>query len=213
MIPETVGAAICRPLSAAIREQMKRRINTLSTDERADKSNRIATRIMDMPEYEESSSVFCYVPHENEVDVRLVLEDALHQGKALFVPKIEGKGIMRAALVPEGPLDSLTPGAYGIPTMEGTRTADPEELDIIIVPGIAFDISGNRVGRGGGYYDRYLSQTRGSKCFKCAVAYDFQVIEEIHAQPWDMPMDALVTPTETIYCEISRRANAKRIFN
>ena len=185
----------------------KKITNRITDSERAAQSQRIAARIMEMPEYKASRCVLCYVPRGDEADVRHVMEDILNRGsrKALFVPRITDRvnAVMEAALVSDGTSDSLgtldllEPGAFGILTAKGTRAAHPGELDFIIIPGIAFDRNGNRKGRGGGYYDRYLAKTRG---FKCAAALDCQMVDRIEPKPWDIRMDAVVTPRETIYC-------------
>ena len=123
--------------------------------DREDLSRRITARLLVLKEWQDAESVFCYVGTDRELDTAGILEAALQEGKRLAVPKINGKGIMTAREIFS--LKELSPGHMGI--LEPSDTAPVlagEELSLVIVPGLAFDPEGFRLGYGGGYYDRYL---------------------------------------------------------
>ncbi len=94
--------------------------------------------------------------------------------------------------------EELVPGAFGVmEPRDSAIAADGSPFDLILVPGMAFDRSGGRLGRGKGYYDRYLAAASG---FKAGVCFDDQVVGEIPREAHDVPMDALVTPSGIILC-------------
>ena len=123
-----------------------------------------------------------------------VLRDALETGKTLALPRCEGEGVMRAYRVAR-PSD-LRRGAYGIWEPDETcPPIEPDDMDLILVPGTAFDRQGDRLGQGGGYYDRYLAQTR---AVRIGVCHDFALLDAVPTQTHDARMDGVVTPKHTI---------------
>jgi 5-formyltetrahydrofolate cyclo-ligase len=160
---------------------MLRMMKSISQEERGDVSARIVIRLLDIREYKAARRVFCYVPMKSEIDVLPFMLQARRDGKQVFVPRITGAGTMDAV------------------SSENSSVVDPADLDFIVTPGLAFDRTGSRLGRGAGYYDRYLAKT---KAFKVGVAYPFQLDEPLAREPWDIPMDAVVLPNETIHTEV-----------
>ena len=101
---------------------------------------------------------------------------------------------MYAALLPN--LDALEVGAYGISTVKSDvrKIIDVTEIDCVITPGFAFDIYKNRLGKGGGFYDKFLSSAVNAK--KVALAYDFQIVDKVPVEPHDWTVDVIITPTK-----------------
>jgi 5-formyltetrahydrofolate cyclo-ligase len=97
---------------------------------------------------------------------------------------------------------TLQLGAFQIEEPQGDEVSDISDIELIVVPGIAYDRRGNRVGRGKGYYDRLLTSTRATKI---GVGYDFQLVDEIDAEPHDVLMDVIVTEHELIHVHHSDR--------
>ena len=131
-----------------------------------------------------------YMACRGELDLSPVLLDALAQGKTLLLPRCESPGIMTARRVTD--LSQLAAGAYGL--MEPAQCCavfPPEEINLIFVPGTAFDALGGRLGQGGGYYDRFLART---KALRAGVCHDFALIARVPAQAHDMRMDCIFTP-------------------
>lgn len=152
-------------------------------------SERIARRVSALKAYESARIVLCYHSAGGEVDTMQLIERMRSDGKTVCLPAIIGKGVMEARR-----MDCLVPGPYGIPCPEGP-VIPPEAIDLLLVPGLAFDKSCQRLGRGGGYYDRYLPECRGEKV---GLAFDCQVVECLPLSKHDAQLDMLVTES-TLY--------------
>ncbi|GHU72801.1 5-formyltetrahydrofolate cyclo-ligase [Clostridia bacterium] len=174
------------------RAELRRHIATLTTPEsRARDSHLIAEHVLTSKRWRNARCVFCYISVGNEVSTQPLIIAAQTQSKRLCIPRIlPGVGIMEAALLPDD-YESLTFGRYGIPSKPDTPTIPPDEIDLAIVPGLAFDRSGARIGRGAGYYDRYLAHCG---AYRIGLGYACQILEKIEPNPWDQRMDALALP-------------------
>ena len=150
----------------------------------------IAARILALPAYRDARVVMAYAAASGEIALDAVMADALVQGKALALPLCVGPGVMQARAV--SALSQLRPGRYGIPEPGADcPRIDPADIDLMLVPGVAFDARGGRVGQGGGYYDRFLART---KALRAGVCHDFALIARVPAQAHDMRMDCIFTP-------------------
>ena len=175
------------------KQQLRRTIRALerqlSPRYKAESSRAIAAHLLAMPEYQAAGTVFCFVGTEREVDTRPILEDALAAGKRLCVPLCTGPGIMEPRQITG--LDCLVSGAYGIPEPPaGAPQMDMDEIDFAILPCVTCDRWGHRLGRGGGYYDRFLAGYRGGTVLLCR---ERLLREEIPLEPWDMPIPWVLT--------------------
>lgn len=138
------------------------------------------------------SRVALYTALPGEVDTERIREAYLAAGVSLFYPRAEGDGELR--FYPHRRGDGWVRGRFGIPEplpgpgVEGIR----EGFDLIVVPGVAFDASGRRLGQGLGYYDRFLSGP-GGRAKAVGLAYSWQIVPEVPVDPWDVPVDAVVT--------------------
>jgi 5-formyltetrahydrofolate cyclo-ligase len=153
-------------------------------------SERIAARVTALKAYESARTVLCYHSAGGEVDTLNLIERMRSDGKTVCLPAIIRKGVMEARR-----MDCLVPGPYGIPCPEGP-VVPPEAIDLILVPGLAFDKSCQRLGQGGGYYDRYLPGCRG---LKIGLAFDCQVVEHLPLAEHDAQLDMLATES-ALYC-------------
>ena len=154
------------------------------------KNRRLSANILKLPEYINAEMVFTYVSVGREPDTRALIEDALKRGKRVCVPKCEKDGRMTARLI-AALSDLAGVGAFGIPEpCEKSAVIRPEDIDFAVVPGMAFDPWGNRLGRGGGYYDRYLEGFGGITCGLC---FDALTFAEIPADTHDVPVNIVVT--------------------
>ena len=126
----------------------------------------IAAHVLALPEYRAAKAVFCFVSTPREVETRPLLRDALAAGKVLCVPRCLPEGQM--ALCRVSSLDELTPGAYGIlePAAD-CPTLKPEALGLAILPCVCCSAGGDRLGQGGGYYDRFLARYGGPALLLC----------------------------------------------
>ena len=154
----------------------------------------ITEKIIRHPRFLEETDIYCYVNYNGEVGTELLMEEAWKLGKHVWLPKVEGSE-MEFYLVESR--QKLEPGAYGILEPAGEQKADGKE-GLMIMPGVAFDTNRNRVGYGGGYYDRYLESH--PQLHTLALAFDMQVLFEVPAEEQDIKPQLLVTETN-IYQE------------
>lgn len=145
----------------------------------------IVAAILSMDAYQAAECVSCFVGTGAEVDTAPLLEDALRVGKRLCVPLCLGHGVMEMRRIRS--LDELSPGTMGLlePSPESERV-QPEEIDFIVVPCLACDRQGNRMGRGGGYYDRYLPCVHGVRVSPCR---EFMLQDRLPTGPHDAPIE------------------------
>jgi 5-formyltetrahydrofolate cyclo-ligase len=188
-----------RKLGRAAREK-------LSQEEVAEQSRLIARRLFTRPEYQKARSLFCYLDAGNEVETGEIIQTALEEGKVVAVPLVlEDRRDLRAVPIRD-PRRDLAPGFRGIrePVDRSAPGIDPRELDLAIVPGTAFDPAGNRLGRGAGYYDRFLPRLRAGVP-RVGLAFECQIIEETAPAHHDVPMSFIVTEDRTIEPEENNR--------
>ncbi|MBJ6752032.1 5-formyltetrahydrofolate cyclo-ligase [Geomonas anaerohicana] len=165
----------------------------LSKPQVASLSLALQQRFLQLPEYQAARSLVLYAPIHHEVDTDAVAVAALASGKRLLYPAVVGNDLKFCQVAA---LAELAPGRYGIPEPEG-EGCDPAEADLIVVPGVAFDLCGRRIGYGKGYYDRSLHRLEGSGKL-VAFCYDFQLLQEIAGEPHDVTMDLIVTESRVV---------------
>lgn len=170
----------------------RRRICLLSPEARAQKSIAVIGHLDKLAELSEARTVMGYAPLPEEVDLGALWERLLAQGRRLVFPLITGEiGRMDAVRVRDLST-GLVPGAYGILQPSDGPPVDPREIDIVLAPAIAYDLQGQRLGRGGGYYDRFLAG-RAPDAFRCGVGFECQVVEKVPSLDHDRPVQAVVT--------------------
>ena len=172
-----------------LRRTMRALESGLSARYKAESSRAIAAHLLAMPEYQEAGTVFCFVGTDREIDTRPILEDVLAARKRLCVPQCVGKGIMELRQVTD--LRQLIPGAYGIlePSADAPLVS-LDEVDFAILPCLTCNHLGQRLGQGGGYYDRFLSHYRGGTVLLCR---EKLIREEIPLEPHDYPVPWVLT--------------------
>jgi 5-formyltetrahydrofolate cyclo-ligase len=167
--------------------------DALSPSERAGKSGLIGQRLAELPEFKGASQALFYVSFKSEVDTAPMREMARSLGKTVAVPRSEapGRRLIFQTLHSDGELE---PGPYGVlqPRHDIEKIADFELPSVVIVPGLAFDPEGNRLGWGAGYYDRFLAG-EGAGLPSIGLAFDCQVMEQLPRGPHDVPVNFLIT--------------------
>ena len=150
-----------------------------------------------------SHSILFYDPLPDELDVWPLLVEALNSGREVCLPRyLPDEDCYVASRLGNLELD-LRPGKFGIrETCASCPVIPLNQLDLVLVPGIGFDLNGHRLGRGQGYYDRLLPAVRGTKC---GLAFDRQIATEIPAESHDITIDYLVTPTRCLVLSASTR--------
>ncbi len=172
-------------------------------------SRSIQTRVLELPQYLAARSVAVYCSIRNEVDTRAIIGAALAGQKKVFCPKIRGGD--QALFVRVLSEADLVPGPVGAAEPAGDvrlSDADCEDL-MVIVPGVVFDDRGNRLGRGGGWYDRALHRFGGKGIF-VGLAYEFQVVDKVPAELWDEKVHYVITECRVIDCGVSSKRHLVR---
>jgi len=187
-----------------IRIQQKEHRNKLMADEHKTFSTAVRERLLHTEAFQKSSMIFTFVSFQSEIDTFEIIRACLSCKKRVFIPKVESWGMEFYEI---SGLEGLIRSKYGIlepQSDEKTRYQDGQamrnERKLMLMPGLAFDQHGNRVGYGAGYYDRYLKQYPPAEFDKIALAYDFQVMEQVPADEYDIRVDVVITPTREFRC-------------
>lgn len=162
--------------------------NALDKQSALTKSHMAANRVVVQPAFILAKTILAYHAFSGELDVTLICETAAALGKRVAFPVCKENGILIASL----PLNGKTgKNRYGIDEPIASQIIEPGELDLVIVPCVAFDMKLMRIGWGKGYYDRYLPQC--VNAVYIGAAFEEQRVEDIPAEPWDRPMHAVIT--------------------
>lgn len=176
-----------------IRKSLKAILKLLNPVEVNKKSSIIVEKLLNSKHYKTSKDIFSYVPNgEWEVDIKPLLTEAFIEGKKVWVPRVEKDGLIWHC-VDEQLFYKLEKNKWNI--LEPLPTWEPQLEEafsgsLCVVPGIAFDRFGNRIGRGKGYFDRFLKR---SKCYTIGVCFTFQLIQRCPRSAWDVKVDKVIT--------------------
>jgi 5-formyltetrahydrofolate cyclo-ligase len=172
--------------------------DALPPAERAAASRDIAARIVALPAYTAAPVVLLTLPFRSEWDTALVAQAALAAGKRVVVPRVDATARVLLLHAIESLSTSVAPGYRGIPEPHADAPlVDPADVALAIVPGVAFDGTGRRLGYGGGYYDRLLPLLR-REVPRIAGAFEAQLVDRVPAAAHDLAVDTIVTPTRVL---------------
>lgn len=184
-----------------LRRTMRAWLRGLSPEDAGDRSERICRSILGTRAYREAETIMAFLPIPGEPDLRGVIERAFADGKRVCLPRAEwDAGTMEAILV-DGPGFLVRAGRHGVLEPDGDQRAAPGSIDLVLVPGLAFDRAGVRLGRGAGFYDRFLGDCSG---LRLGVGFGEQVVEAVPRQPHDEPVHAVATESGVIVCDAAR---------
>ena len=184
------------PSKSALREQIRARLHAMAPEHRAGESARIRSLLETQPAWKNAAVILFYAPLPEEPDVWPLLSDSLAAGRLVALPRFDAQTKRYVAGQIEDPAHDIQSGRLGIrEATEGGAVLPWIRLDFVLVPGVAFDLHGRRLGRGKGYYDQMLESVRG---IKCGVAFDEQIVPEIPVEPHDVRLDCILTPTRWI---------------
>ncbi|MBU0757845.1 MAG: 5-formyltetrahydrofolate cyclo-ligase [Nanoarchaeota archaeon] len=177
-----------------IRQEILRLRNGFSREDLDEKDISIKKRLENLDEFRKAGTVLFYVSFESEVATHSLIREALVDKKNVIVPYIEEKEIFLSKIED---FIELETGKFGIlePKKKFIRKANLDDVNLIIVPGIVFDMHGHRVGFGGGYYDKLLCKT---KALKIGMCYEFQIVNDVPVELHDIPVDIIVTEDRII---------------
>lgn len=172
-----------------LRKLMSERRAGLSRNQVTDYSRLISGKLAQLEPLIKAHSIMGYASIGNEVNLDAFWEEQAHQGKTIFLPRVEEQGNLAA--VKFAGWEYTRTSTFNIREPIGAAVS-ARDIDVIIVPGLVFDGRGYRLGYGKGYYDRLLSDLS-KNTFVCGVGYDFQVVDTIHPHAGDMPVHWIVT--------------------
>jgi len=185
-------------VKAELRQRLLAQRAALTEREVHHKSVAITTHVRALVAFRASHTVMVYMALAQEVQTGLIIEEARRQRKRVAIPVIQGPTLVAVELPPEG--TPLQCGPYGIlePACK-TAIVRPEDIPCVLVPGVAFDRYGGRLGFGHGYYDRFLSQCSSTTCY-CGLAFGIQILPCVPRLPHDVCMHWIVTEQGVIPC-------------
>lgn len=175
-----------KEIRAMIRDKKKQ----LSAEEITAYSDRVCDILCNDAVYKNASVIYPYLAYNQEIITTTLIERAWNDGKAVAVPKCYEDNRMEFHRIYS--FDDVEPGMYDIPEPISGEIVEDEEV-LILMPGLAFDGNFNRIGYGGGYYDRYLDRKQNCHFIKVAFAYEFQILDHIATDEHDYKVDMIIT--------------------
>lgn len=180
-----------------IRKSVIEKRDSITIDIKKEWDERILKKLIDSKSYKDSLVLFTFVSFGSEVDTHKIISYALNDGKIVYVPKIKSKdkGIEIFRI---NTLSDLKPGYFNIlEPLENCPVGNIKDIDLILIPGIAFDRNGGRIGYGAGFYDRFLTNIN-SAVPKLALAYQFQILDEVPMTELDVKVGGIISNKELI---------------
>ena len=176
----------------ALRKQIRAEMQQIPDDYFLKAGQQMCRRVLESEDYRQAKTIFCFVSHGKEPNTYPLLEQALADGKTLCVPLCKTQGEMDAKVIHS--LNELQPGAYGIPEPgENAETLLPSQIDLAVIPCLAASRDGKRLGKGGGYYDRFLAAYTGKTLLLCP---EKLIFDTIPTEPHDILLPKIITEKE-----------------
>lgn len=166
----------------------------IAEKERSEAAQYATTLLLDHDVFLHSHNIACYLANKNEFEMRFIIQAIWRAGKNCYLPVLTANDHLAFAAYHENTV--LKPNSYHIDEPVDEMTLPPEALDLAIVPLVGFDLSGGRLGMGGGYYDKtfsFLLKKNASKPFFLGLAYEIQKMDQIPVDTWDVPLDGVLT--------------------
>ena len=189
-----------------IREKLIKTRDSIPPELKNEKELAIEKRLIALDAFQAAQCILMYVSFRSEVDTRRLLDNIIKSGKKLVLPVVDDRHKM-LKLHEVKDTANLRPGYMGIPEpgIDVNRKVTLDEIDLVVIPGTGFDLKGNRLGYGGGYYDRLLSieskqLAKVGHIPTVALAFEEQIGEEIPAEPHDIKVDMIITEYRLIQC-------------
>lgn len=180
----------------ALRQQIRGELKAMAAEQRAALSKQACLLLEKQAVWQNAGTIFFYAPLPEELDIWPLLRDSLAAKKTAALPRFDSATGRYVACEIADLARDISNGQFGIREPGGHCIAvPPNRLDLILVPGVAFDARGRRLGRGKGFYDQLLASVRGTTC---GVAFDEQIVEAVPVEPHDAPLNCILTPTRWI---------------
>jgi 5-formyltetrahydrofolate cyclo-ligase len=184
---------------SALRQSLKSARNSVSAEQRRRAEDQAIQLIKNWDQFPQINTIACYHATQGEFPTSELIEQLLSLGKQVYLPILRTDKKNHLTFQQIIPKQKLRPNHYGIlePVPNANLQIDVKDLDLVMLPLLGFDATGNRLGMGGGYYDRTFAFTKalkiGKKPYLLGLAFSNQISEEIIIQPWDVPLDGTLT--------------------
>ncbi len=187
----------------ALRRSMRLARALLSSNEQTEKIQQLTHIVIQLPIFIESQHIAAYWPNDSEISALDILMTADKMRKSCYLPKLNPSPIVQMAFIEYHPKDQLIANHLGIlePVLDTRKSISPESLDLVLVPLVAFDKHGQRLGMGKGYYDHTFAFRQNhsqKKPFLLGIAYDLQEAPKLPSNAWDVLLDGIATETRYI---------------
>jgi 5-formyltetrahydrofolate cyclo-ligase len=182
-----------------LRQQLRLQRQALTAPQRAALSAQASRHAANHRLFRAARHIACYLANDAELDLTALINQAWAVGKTVYLPVLSSIHRNHLHFLPYAPGDELVPNRFGIPepVLRSRRVIDIASLDLVFTPLVGFDSGGNRLGMGGGFYDRTFAFLRRRHSWRkprlLGVAFDCQRAAQLPPQPWDVPLDAVVT--------------------
>jgi 5-formyltetrahydrofolate cyclo-ligase len=182
-----------------LRRTIREMRRSLSVESHREYSRAICHQIINSSQFRRASTIALYLPHDGEIDLQPLISEAWSRNKRCYLPVLSPFSENRLWFAPLEPGERMVFNRFGIsePDRNWYQMAKLWSIDLLLMPLVAFDNSGNRLGMGGGFYDRsfaYLRQrSRWRKPHLLGTGFELQRVEQLPQQPWDVPLDSVVT--------------------
>lgn len=170
-----------------LRRAIRERKRAMTEEEIVERSNALAEKFYNSPAYQAASTIYGYLPYNQEVRTIPMLQRALDEGKRVAVPKVYGEE-MRFIYLED--LTQVSKGYAGIPEPIADAPVAEDKQALVLMPGLAFDPQGHRIGYGGGFYDKFLAKEPHHPTL--ALCYEFQVQAHLDTEEFDIPVDTVL---------------------
>lgn len=183
-----------------LRRRLFERLQSLSENQRLEESRRIEERLFSLEEFKTAISIALFVSWDDEVNTEGMLDRCIHMGKVVGVPYVEKNKEDLLFFRITDRKAQLKIGTFGIyqPIPGDAEPIGYDEFDVVVVPGLAFDRAGNRLGRGKGYYDRFLKKLK-KDVLTIGVCFDCQLVESLPVLPHDVPIKLLISGSSMVF--------------
>ncbi|MCY9375517.1 5-formyltetrahydrofolate cyclo-ligase [Bacillus sp. T17B1] len=185
-------------MKSQLRKKTIEALSAVSSEDLIQKTARMYKHLFSLPEWQNASTIAVTISRGLEIPTRPVIEQAWEEGKQVCIPKCDPgtKNMQFRTYQTDDQLETVYAGLLE-PMIEKTKAMKPSQIELIIVPGVCFDTDGFRIGFGGGYYDRFLSDYKGKTV---SLLLECQLFAHVPRQPHDIPVHKLITEDQIISC-------------
>jgi len=185
-------------LKTVFRDNLKKQRAEVTPEAAQDAAQSLWYQLKSDPQFQKAKRIGAFSSVGSEISTLPMLEGILSSGKELYLPRTE-KGQQLLQFHPVTDLSTLKPGLFNIPEPPAKTAIAPSHIDLLLVPGLAFDNRGHRLGYGNGYYDRFM-KIISPDCFTLGISYSFQIIDKTPNSDHDIPVHAVLTEKFILLC-------------